>query len=316
MPNKDSQAFGGKIVSATLIGAPTDIGSAMPGCSMGPQALRVAGLSKALSSLGVKVSDFGDLSGPANPWLPWDGSGWRNSDEVLAWCQSVHDAAYVALRSGSIPILLGGDHCLAAGSVAAAARHCRMEGKRLVLLWLDAHADYNSESSTPSGNMHGMPASCLAGVGAGSLGSLAGFSPVIDPSLLRLVGARSVDLGEAQLARSMGIFARDMRSIDEGGIRLAMQGALSVLRPGDHLHVSFDADFLDPGLAPGVAVPEPGGPSYREAQLCMEMAADTGMLGSVDIVEVNPAMDVRNQTAKVCVELAASLFGKSIFPAR
>lgn len=311
-----NKAAQGAPLKAVLIGAPTDIGSAAPGCSMGPQALRVAGMASALSALGVQVEDSGDLSGPPNPWLPWSGSGWRNPSEALSWCQKVHDATYGALLSGSIPILMGGDHCLAAGSVAAAARHCRLNKRRLVVLWLDAHADFNTEETTPTGNMHGMPGSCLAGAGPAPMSRLAGFTPAIEPSQLRLVGVRSVDPGEGELARKMGVFVRDTRSIDETGMRHAMREALSALGPEGYLHVSFDADFLDPSVAPGVGVSEPGGATYREAQLCMEMAFDTGMLGSVDIVEINPARDVRNQTAKVCVELAASLFGKSIFPSR
>ncbi|OYU94308.1 MAG: arginase [Burkholderiales bacterium PBB5] len=229
----------------SLIGAPTDIGAGSRGASMGPEALRVAGLQAVLEGHGLTVHDRGNLAGPANPWLP-PVDGYRHLAEVVAWNQAVHDAMLAELRGGHLPILLGGDHCLGLGSISAVARHCREVGKKLRVLWLDAHADFNTNVLTPSGNVHGMPVASLATLDAQT-----------------------------------------------------------------HLHVSFDVDFLDPDIAPGVGTTVRGGPTYREAQLCMEMIADTGRLASLDVMELNPALDVRNQTAELAVDLIESLFGKS-----
>ena len=210
-----------------------------------------------------------------------------------------------------MPILLGGDHCLGIGSITAVAAHCRARGKRLRVLWLDAHADFNTDAITPSGNVHGMPLACLCGIGPERLTRLGGDAPAIDAEVLRLIGIRSVDAGEKRLVKERGLAIYDMRYIDEVGMRRAMEEALEGLGDDTHVHVSFDVDFLDPGIAPGVGTTIPGGPNYREAQLVMEMIADTGRMGSLDIVELNPAFDVRNQTAILAVDLVESLFGKS-----
>jgi arginase len=294
----------------SLIGAPTDIGAGSRGASMGPEALRVAGLQPVLESLGLQVTDRGNLAGPANPWLPAV-DGYRHLPEVLAWNQLVHDAVLAALRQAELPILLGGDHCLGLGSISAVARHCREAGKKLRVLWLDAHADFNTRELTPSGNLHGMPVACLCGLGPQALIEIGGQVPAIQPKWLRQIGIRSVDAGEKQLVHQMGLEVFDMRYIDEMGMRQAMELALATIDSNTHLHVSFDVDFLDPAIAPGVATTVPGGPTYREAQLCMEMIADTGRLGSLDVMELNPALDLRNQTAELAVDLLASLFGKS-----
>jgi arginase len=293
-----------------LIGAPTDIGAGSRGASMGPEALRVAQLAPVLTALGLQVQDQGNLSGPANPWLPAAG-GYRHLAEVTAWNQAVHDAVLTALQGGQLPLLLGGDHCLAIGSISAVARHCRSTGQRLRVLWLDAHADFNTQALTPSGNLHGMPVACLCGHGPDGLTGLAGQIPALAPAWVRQIGIRSVDEGEKRLVQQVGLEVFDMRFIDEHGMRAAMAQALAGLDPDTHLHVSFDVDFLDPDIAPGVATTVRGGPSYREAQLCMEMIADTGRLGSLDVMELNPAFDVRNRTAELAVDLIASLFGKS-----
>jgi len=179
------------------------------------------------------------------------------------------------------------------------------------VLWLDAHADFNTSSITPSGNVHGMPVACLCGFGPDPLTELGGSSPVLSPEQIRQIGIRSVDAGEKKLVRDVGLDIYDMRYIDEVGMKRVMEEALLNLGPRDHLHVSFDVDFLDPAIAPGVGTTIPGGPNYREAQLCMEMIADSGRLGSLDIMELNPALDVRNQTAALAVDLVESLFGKS-----
>jgi arginase len=294
----------------SLIGAPTDIGAGSRGASMGPEALRVAGLRPVLEGLGLQVTDRGNLVGPANPWLPAV-DGYRHLPEVLAWNQLVHDAVLAALRQAELPILLGGDHCLGLGSISAVARHCREAGKKLRVLWLDAHADFNTRDLTPSGNLHGMPVACLCGLGPQALIEIGGHVPAIQPKWLRQIGIRSVDAGEKQLVHQMGLEVFDMRYIDEMGMRQAMELALATIDSNTHLHVSFDVDFLDPTIAPGVATTVPGGPTYREAQLCMEMIADTGRLASLDVMELNPALDLRNQTAELAVDLLASLFGKS-----
>jgi len=293
-----------------LIGAPTDIGAGSRGASMGPEALRVAQLAPVLTALGLQVQDQGNLSGPANPWLPAVG-GYRHLAEVTAWNQAVHDAVLAALQNSQLPLLLGGDHCLAIGSISAVARHCRNAGKRLRVLWLDAHADFNTQALTPSGNLHGMPLACLCGHGPTGLTGLAGQIPALAPAWVRQIGIRSVDEGEKRLVQQVGLEVFDMRFIDEHGMRAAMALALAGLDPDTHLHVSFDVDFLDPDIAPGVATTVRGGPTYREAQLCMEMVADTGRLGSLDVMELNPAFDVRNRSAELAVDLIASLFGKS-----
>jgi arginase len=255
--------------AAVLIGAPTDIGASDRGASMGPEALRVAGLGEALRNRGLDVVDRGNLTGPANPWQPAT-EGYRHLAQVADWNRLIYEAIRAELGARRLPILLGGDHCLAIGSISAIARHCRDTKKKLRVLWLDAHADFNTSQLSPSGNIHGMPVACLCGFGPRELIGLSGVTPAISPKAMRQIGIRSVDL-----------------------------------------HVSFDVDFLDPDIAPGVGTTIPGGPTYREAQLCMEMIADTGRLASLDVMELNPALDVRNKTAQLAVDLIESLFGKS-----
>ena len=296
-----------------LIGVPTDIGAGARGASMGPEALRVAGLQAALENRGLQVLDRGNLNGPANPWLP-PVNGYRHLNEVVLWNQAVFDAVRGALQQGHLPVLLGGDHCLALGSISAVARHCVDTGRKLRVLWLDAHADFNTSALTPSGNVHGMPVACLCGFGPAALTELArmpGGGPALRPDQIRQIGIRSVDAGEKRFVHEQGLEVFDMRFIDEVGMRQTMLQALDGLDADTHLHVSFDVDFLDPDIAPGVGTTVPGGPTYREAQLCMEMIADSGCLASLDIVELNPALDVRNKTALLAVDLVESLFGKS-----
>ena len=296
--------------TVSLIGAPTDIGAGHRGASMGPEALRVAGLVARLEARGLKVIDRGNLQGPLNPWLPPE-NGYRHLDEVAAWNMAVHTAMRQELQAGRAPVLLGGDHCLAIGSISAVADHCRDTGKKLRVLWLDAHADFNTAAATPSGNIHGMPVACLCGNGPDVLTGLGNHRPSTSPQVFRQVGIRSVDEGEKKLVREAGMKVYDMRHIDEVGMKRTMEEALAGIDEDTHLHVSFDVDFLDPPIAPGVGTTVQGGPTYREAQLCMEMIADTGRLGSLDIVELNPAYDVHNRTAELAVDLVESLFGKS-----
>jgi arginase len=272
--------------------------------------MRVAGLAQVLQSHGLDVDDRGNLSGPPNPWQAPVG-GYRHLPEVLAWNRAVHEAVHAELAQDRLPILLGGDHCLGLGSISAVARHCRERGKRLRVLWLDAHADFNTAALTPSGNLHGMPVALLCGLGPTELTSIGGHTPAIEPGVVRQIGIRSVDPGEKRLVHEVGLEVFDMRYIDEMGMRQTMEQALMGLDEHTHLHVSFDVDFLDPEIAPGVGTTVPGGPTYREAQLCMEMIADTGRLASLDVMELNPALDVRNKTAELAVDLIESLFGKS-----
>lgn len=293
-----------------LIGAPTDIGAGSRGASMGPEALRVAGLADALTARGLNVVDDGNLNGPPNPWLP-PTDGYRHLPETLAWNVAVREAVTHALAAGEFPMLLGGDHCLAIGSITAVAAHCRRKGKRLRVLWLDAHADFNTSAITPSGNIHGMPVATLFGFGAGALVNLSDPAPALKRDQIIQIGIRSVDDAEKRFVHEQGLEVFDMRSIDEMGMRTVMQQALQNVDDDTHLHVSFDVDFLDPDIAPGVGTTVRGGPTYREAQLCMEMIADNGRLASLDVMELNPALDVRNRTAEVAVDLIESMFGKS-----
>ena len=294
----------------SLIGVPTDIGAGSRGASMGPEALRVAHLREVLADHGHTVLDKGNLAGPTNPWLP-PVDGYRHLAEVQAWNESLHDAMYAELNAGHFPIVLGGDHCLGIGSISAVARYCRDQGKKLRVIWLDAHADFNTNDLTPTGNIHGMPVAVLCGYGADVLTRIGGTTPAMDFKDIRQVGIRSVDEGEKRFVHQVGLEVFDMRYLDEMGIKHTMTEALKDLDDNTHLHVSFDVDFLDPAIAPGVATTVAGGPSYREAQLCMEMIADTGLLASLDIMEVNPAYDIKNQTALLAVDLVDSLFGKS-----
>ena len=298
------------IKTISLIGAPTDVGASVRGAGMGPDALRVAGLVEALEARNLTVIDHGNLHGPANPWLE-PVNGHRHLKEAVDWNQAVYDAVEEALEAGNMPMMLGGDHCLAIGSISAIANHCRKVGKKLRVLWFDAHADSNQSSISPTGNIHGMPVACLMGHGPDELIHFGGHTPSLQPDQIRLIGIRSVDEGERRFIHDMGMQVFDMRYIDEHGMRSVMNSALEGLDENTHLHISFDLDCLDPAIAPGVGTAVLGGPTYREAQLCMEMIADTGLFASLDVVELNPALDIRNQTAVLAVDLIESLFGKS-----
>jgi len=298
------------IGGVSLIGAPTDVGAGMLGARMGPEALRVAGIAQAVAQFGLDVRDCGNLAGPPNPWQSAV-NGFRHLPEVVAWNRLLHDAVLGELADGRLPIVMGGDHCLGIGSISAVAKHCRAHGKKLRVLWFDAHADFNTATLTPSGNIHGMPVACLCGHGPQELIEIGGQVPALNPRDIRQIGIRSVDEGEKRLVHDMGIEVFDMRYIDEMGMRHTMELALALMDANTHLHVSLDVDFLDPDIAPGVGTTVRGGPTYREAQLCMEMIADTGRLASLDLVELNPALDLRNQTAELAVDLIESLFGKS-----
>lgn len=294
----------------SLLGAPTDVGAGHRGAGLGPEALRIAGLPEALIARGIDLVDRGNLDGPRNPWQP-PNDGYRHLKEVVDWNRVVMEAVASELSAGRMPILLGGDHCLGIGSITAVAKHCRRTGKKLRVLWLDAHADFNTHNVTPSGNIHGMPVACLCGLGPRELTNIGGSAPALQAGEIRQIGIRSVDEGEKRLVKEHGLDVYDMRYIDEVGMKRAMEAALEGVDADTHVHVSFDVDFLDPSIAPGVGTTVPGGPNYREAQLVMEMIADTGRMGSLDIVELNPLLDARNATAQLAVDLVESLFGKS-----
>jgi arginase len=301
-----------KLASVALIGAPTDVGAGRRGASMGPEALRVAGIDKSLRRLGRDVIDRGNLGGPINPESARV-DGYRHLAEVTAWCTAVRDAVYTSLSAGEFPIVMGGDHSLAIGSVAAVARHCAEHGKALAMLWLDAHSDFNEASSSPSGNLHGMPVAVICGRGPRELTALGDRLPMLAADRIVQLGIRSVDEIEKRAVVDSGLVVYDMRRIDELRMRTVMEQVLAYVgRDQAHLHVSFDVDFLDPAIAPGVPSTVPGGPTYREAQLCMEMIHDSGLLRSLDVMELNPALDEGNRTAELAVELVESLFGEEI----
>lgn len=298
-----------------LLGVPVEIGAGELGAVMGPAALRTAGLVESLEELGHTVADQGDIDARALV-LPPDVSATENAryfPKIAAWVRSLSRHAYELMRQGSLPIFLGGDHSLSMGSVNGVARHWQEQGRELFVLWLDAHADFNTPLTSPSGNMHGMPAAALCG--EPGLEGIFGTEPrvLIDPHNLHLFGIRSIDRGERALLRARGVDVVDMRHIDEFGVAVPMRRILErIASRNGVLHVSLDIDFLDPALAPGVGTAVPGGATYREAHLIMEMLHDSGLVGSVDVVELNPFMDERGKSAKVLVELLASLFGRQI----
>jgi arginase len=297
-----------------LLGAPIDIGASHRGTLMGPAALRTAGLLTVLQSLGLEVEDHGDLSIANHPQLA-DAApdNARHYREIQRWTRTLSGRAYELARSGAMPIFLGGDHTLSMGSVNGIARHWREMDRELFVIWLDAHADYNTPATTLSGNMHGMSAAFLCG--EPGLDGLLGEEPrtSIAPDQLELFGVRSIDKPEKDLLRHRRVSVADMREIDEFGVGVLMRRVIDKVRGRDGvLHVSFDVDFLDPSLAPGVGTTVPGGATYREAHLVMEMLHDSELVRSVDIVELNPFLDERGRTARTAVELIGSLFGQQI----
>jgi arginase len=297
-----------------VLGAPIDIGATQRGTLMGPAALRTAGLLNLLGGLGYEVDDHGDLSISNVPELadaPPDKA--RHYREIQRWTRALSAQGYELARSGAIPIFLGGDHTLSMGSVNGVARHFGETGRELFVLWLDAHADYNTPATTLSANMHGMSAAFLCG--EPGLDGLLGKEPraSIDPDRLELFGVRSIDKMEKDLLRDRRISLADMRQIDEFGVGVLIHRIIDKVKSRHGvLHVSFDIDFLDPHLAPGVGTTVPGGATYREAHLVMEMLHDSGLVRSADVVELNPFLDERGRTARTAVELIGSLFGQQI----
>ena len=308
----DGQAGSRRALTIAVIGAPCDAAAGLRGASLGPEAIRIAGLAHRLHGLGHTVHDRGDLSGPRNPEQPAV-DGYRHLAETVTWSRMIREAVGDALDEGEYPLLLGGDHSISIGSMAAIAGRCARQQIPLSVLWLDAHADFNTAQTSPSGNIHGMPVATVCGSGHPDLMALGPAVPMVEPTRVFQVGVRSVDTVERKTVLDSGVVIHDMRRIDEDGMRATMDRVLERLaRIGGHVHVSFDMDFVDPMVAPGVGTPVPGGPDYREAQLCMEMIHDSGLAGSLDVVEVNPALDEQNRTARLAVELVASLFGERI----
>jgi arginase len=297
-----------------VLGAPIDIGASQRGTLMGPAALRTAGLLTVLEGLDFAVEDHGDLSIREVVDLadaPPDNA--RHYREIQRWTRALSPRAYALARSGATPIFLGGDHTLSMGSVNGIARHWHEMGRELFVIWLDAHADYNTPATTISGNMHGMSAAFLCGEpGLDGLLGEESRSPV-DPDQLELFGIRSIDKLEKDLLRYRRVSVADMRQIDEFGVGVLIRRVIDKVKARKGvLHVSFDIDFLDPSLAPGVGTTVPGGATYREAHLVMEMLHDSGLVQSVDVVELNPFLDERGRTARTAVELIGSLFGQQI----
>ena len=289
-----------------ILGAPTEVGTSEPGSVMGPAALRTAGLVRTLRDLGHAVADHGDVvpDGPAEA---------VGKPAVAAWTRALARRVEAALDADDLPVVVGGDHSLSLGTVEGAMRHCARTGRPLFVLWLDAHADFNTPETSPSGNLHGMPLAALCGEpGLSDLFADPG-RPALDPTHVHLFGLRSIDAGERALVAARNVEVTDMRHIDEFGVVAPLRRSLErVAAASGHLHVSFDIDFLDPGLAPAVGTTVPGGATFREAHLIMEMLHDSGLVGSLDVVELNPFLDERGRSARVLVELVASLFGRRI----
>jgi len=297
-----------------LLGVPIEIGASQRGTLMGPDALRTAGIGRVLEQLGFDVEDHGNLSGSAAS--PADDPPPANAkyyDDIKGWIRVLSKRAFLLASSGAIPIFMGGDHSLSMGSVNGVARYWQPSGRPVFVLWLDAHADYNTPATTETGNMHGMSAAFLCGE-PGLDGLLGGEPRVsIGPDQLDLFGIRSIDPLEKNLVRDRNIAVADMRAIDEFGVGVLIRRVIERVRARNGvLHVSFDVDFLDPAVAPGVGTTVPGGATYREAHLVMELLHDSGLVRSVDIVELNPFLDERGRTARVAVELIGSLFGLQI----
>jgi len=297
-----------------VLGAPIEIGASQRGTLMGPAALRTAGLLTVLEELDFAVEDHGDLTVAGVAALedtpPQNAKHYR---EIARWIRTISARAYELAKTGAIPIFLGGDHSLSMGSINGVARHCREQGRELFVMWLDAHADYNTPATTITGNMHGMSAAFLCG--EEGLDGLLGNEPraPIDSSRLELFGTRSIDKLEKDLVKLRRISVADMRKIDEFGVSVLIRRVIDRVKAVDGvLHLSFDVDFLDPEVAPGVGTMVPGGATYREAHLIMELLNDSGVVHSLDIVELNPFLDDRGRTARSVVELIASLFGQQI----
>lgn len=280
---------------------------------MGPSAVRVANLNKRVASLGYTVEDLGNVPVGQPESLPEGPKKAKYLPQITGACLKLARMVAGAASEGKVPLVLGGDHSVAIGTVTGLAHQYRKQKKRIGLLWIDAHADMNTPRTTPSGNIHGMPLACCVGLGPRELTHLLGFSPKVDPQNVALVGVREVDLLERPHVKSSGVRAFTMRDIDERGMRAVMQEAIEIASAGTAgFHVSLDMDYVDPAEAPGVGTPVRGGGTYREAHLAMEMICDSGGMLAMEVVEVNPVIDEFNRTATLAVELVMSALGKRI----
>jgi len=296
-----------------IIGVPLDLGQGRRGVDMGPSALRIAGLDQRIAALGRTVTDRGDLHVPIPETRDPGDPGKKYIREIARVCRRLHHAVLGSLRDGALPIVLGGDHSLGAGSAAAASDWAHQHGRPIGLIWVDAHGDMNTPSSSTSGNVHGMPLAALVGAEPRELARLSARTPAVDPARTVLVGVRDLDEAEKAIIRASGVWVFTMSDIDRQGMAAVAQQALAAAGAGTAgIHVSFDMDACDPGIAPGVGTSVRGGLAFREAHLLMEMVADSGLLTSLDLVEVNPILDVRNATAALGMDLALSALGQKI----
>jgi arginase len=296
-----------------IIGVSLDLGGNRRGVDMGPSALRIAGLGERLASLGIAVVDLGDLVAPIPETKSFGNSGKKYIREIARVCDKLYKTALASFDKGGFPLVLGGDHSLAAGSVAATAEFLRRDGQSTGLIWVDAHGDMNTPASSGSGNVHGMPLAALLGPEPSELSRIGGVTPKVQPDHTALIGIRNLDEREKEIVRASGVHVFTMKDIDRSGIASVAEQALAIAGRGTGgVHVSFDLDVCDPTIAPGVGTPVKGGLDYREAHMLMEMVADSGLLRALDLVEVNPILDDRNTTAILGTELALSALGQKI----
>jgi arginase len=296
-----------------IIGVPMDLGASRRGVDMGPSALRVAGLQARIKQLGHQVEDIGNVSVKQPEEMSYGEKRAKYLSEIADACKDLGAIVEKSLEESMTPVVLGGDHSIAAGTLSGVAAHYKKKEKRVGLIWLDAHGDINTPETSPSGNVHGMPLAAAMGYGAAELVELQGFKPKVEPQNISLVGIRDLDSQEKKLARKSGVHVFTMRDIDERGMREVMSDALKyAMDDTDGISVSLDMDFVDPSDAPGVGTPVRGGVTYREAHLAMEMIADSEAMVSLEIVEINPVIDEHNRTALLGVELVLSGLGKKI----
>ena len=296
-----------------VIGVPLDLGAGRRGVDMGPSAIRIAGLDAHVRGLGYQVVDEGDIDTPIQETNDPGDEKKKYIREISAVCEALYQKSLGVLRGGGLPLVLGGDHSLGAGSVSASAAWARERDKPLGVLWVDAHGDMNTPSSSGSGNVHGMPLAALLGREPAELAGLGGFSPKVTPERVVLIGIRNLDDHEKEIVRAAGVHVFTIKDIDRNGIAAVMEQAIAIASRGTAgIHVSFDLDVCDPTIAPGVGTPVKGGLDYREAHMVMEMLADSEHVVALDMVEVNPVLDVANTTATLATELVLSALGKEI----
>lgn len=296
-----------------IIGAPMDLGAGRRGVDMGPSAMRLAGLGDRIGALGYDVKDLGNVTVDQPESLPVGHERARYLPQIAHTCTRLAELVESAADNGSAPVVLGGDHSIAVGTVAGMSHHLKKQKRRLGLIWIDAHADMNTPETSPSGNVHGMPLACCIGSGPDLLTNIYGYAPKVDPANVAIVGLRDVDKKERINVQQAGMHPFTMRSIDEKGMGAVMARAIEIASEGTHgFHLSFDMDSVDPDEAPGVGTPVRGGLTYREAHLAMEMIGDSQHMISIEMVEVNPVLDTANRTANLAVELVSSALGKRI----